>query len=320
MAAQDARLFALDPRNAPPRSREQLEEALTLELLTEEVDRRLGCAAWVACINDRPRGYVQADTWDIPDGSPARSFFTAHNGVARFLTLPPPNDPDATPVLTALLDTLDHQWDVMGTEAEILTWPSRDLWFGSILEARGFIPDTVFAFRPLGALAVSEAAAPLVTRLARREDEDRLVSLYLEEIDYHVQRAPFPWRPADLAAEFRDKLARVWVGDSVEDHAPLIMVIERDGRVVGMAECYVEKTPAGRYGYLNNVAVRADQRGQGVGRALVAASLTTLAALDVQGYSLYYMLANSIARQVWPRLGFEPLTTRYQRRTEVSRE
>lgn len=313
MAAQDARHHALDPRLAPPRSRETLEELVVLETLIDEAARQAGCLPLVACVAERPRGYVQADVWEIADGSSLRSYFMGRNGVAHWLTLPPPDAPDAPAVLAALLDALDHQWGVLDTEADILAWPSRDLWFGPTLETRGFIPDAVFAFRPLGPLS-APAAAPFVTRPATRADEAAVLRLYLEEIDFHVQHAPFPWQPDALEAEFRARLSRIWVEESVEDHAPLVMVVERDGEVVGMTESYVEKTPAGRYGYLNNVAVRADQRGQGVGRALTAATLDALDAHDVQGYSLYYMLANPIASHVWPRLGFEPLTTRYQRR------
>jgi len=47
---------------------------------------------------------------------------------------------------------------------------------------------------------------------------------------------------------------------------------------------------------------------------LVAAALAELAALGPDGFYLYYLAVNELARRFWPRMGFEPLVTRYQRR------
>ena len=319
IAAQEARLVALDDRLCPPHGREQLNILVHLEEMLES-DRRPEMEPVVVRDGDRVRGYVQPGLWEVAAGSTAACFFPPCTGLAYHMTLPPPDAPDYAVVAEALLDALDERWAVMGTEGEVVGWPSRDGRLAPLLTARGFVPDSVLAVRA-NTPSLSLCASELRTRRAHRADEDTLVALYLEEIEFHAERAPFTWRVEDLAVGFRVALAQAWACASVEDHAPLLVVVERGGEIVGMAETYIEYVkrgrsylPPGRYGYLNNVAVREDCRGQGVGRVLVAGALTELAALGVDGFYLYYLAANGLAAGFWPRVGFEPLVTRYQRR------
>lgn len=321
IAQQEARLVALDGRLCPPHEREQLNILVHLEELLES-EQRPEMAPIVVRDGKRVRGYVQPGLWEIPADSTAACFFPPRTGLAYHMTLPPPDAPDCAQAADALLDALDTRWAAMGTLGEVVGWPSRDAWLAPLLAMRGFVPDSVLAVRANRPLpAPGQHAATLRARRAEPSDADVLVALYLEEIEFHVQRAPFPWQVEGLEAGFRVSLAQAWARASVEDHAPLLVVVERDGEIVAMAQTYIEHVKRGRsylapgrYGYLNNVAVREDCRGQGVGRVLVAAALAELAALDVDGFYLYYLAVNDLAAGFWPRLGFEPLVTRYQRR------
>ncbi|MFN8483436.1 MAG: GNAT family N-acetyltransferase [Anaerolineae bacterium] len=319
LAEQEARLVALDGRLCPPHGREQLDILVHLEELLES-ERQPEMTPFVVRADGVVRGYVQPGCWDVPADSTAACFLPARVGLAYHLALPPPAAPDCALVAGALLDALDGRWAALGTDGEVISWPSRDGWLAPLLTARGFLPESFLAFRPVTPLS-SPKVADIRARRAQPADEDRLVALYLEEIGFHVERATFPWRVEGLEAGFRVALAQAWAFASVEDHAPLLVVVERDGEVVGMAETYIEQVKRGagylrpgRYGYLNNVAVREDCRGQGVGRALAEAALAELGALGVDGFYLYYMAANPLAQGFWPRLGFEALVTRYQRR------
>ncbi|MFN8473112.1 MAG: GNAT family N-acetyltransferase [Anaerolineae bacterium] len=321
IAWQEARLLALDGRLCPPHEREQLEVLVHLEEMLES-ERRPQMEPIVVRGDGAVRGYVQPGLWEVPEDSTAACFFPARVGLAYHLALPSPDAPDSTAVAQALFDALDECWTAMGTDGEVISWPSRDPWLAPLLTAQGFLPESVLALRSAMPLpSPTSSAAGVRARRAQPVDEDVLVALYLEEIEFHVQRALFPWRVEGLEAGFRAALAQAWAFASVEDHAPLIVAVERGGEVVAMAETYIEHIkrgssylPPGRYGYLNNVSVREDCRGQGVGRVLAEAALAELGALGVDGFYLYYMAANPLAQGFWPRLGFEPLVTRYQRR------
>ena len=61
---------------------------------------------------------------------------------------------------------------------------------------------------------------------------------------------------------FRESLGLLWKGKSLQEGAPLVLVGEYEGKVVAMAECYLQQVtqesarrllPPGRYGYLNSV-------------------------------------------------------------------
>ncbi len=321
IATQESRHVALDGRLCPPHQREQLEILVHLEELLES-EHRPSMEPLVVRDAERVRGYVQPGLWEVLDGSTAACFFPPLTGLASHLTLPPPDAPDCRAVAETVLEALDERWAAMGTLGEVISWPSRDGWLAPILAARGFVADSALAVRPLTPLPQqTRAAGELRARRAEPADEDALVALYLEEIECHVRLAPYAWRIEGLEAGFRVGLAQAWARVSVEDHAPLLVVVERGGEVVAMAETTIEHVkrgrsylPPGRYGYLNNVSVREDCRGQGVGRVLVEAALTELAALDVDGFYLYFLDANPLASRFWPRVGFEPLVTRYQRR------
>ncbi len=109
--------------------------------------------------------------------------------------------------------------------------------------------------------------------------------------------------------------------------APLVLVAEQQGQVVGMAENTLLDvsadeepgfTPPGRYACIDNVCVREQVRGQGIGRLLVQAVFEAFAPLQLAGYVLWYNPGNPLAAFFWPHLGFVPLWTTYQRLHEIS--
>jgi GNAT superfamily N-acetyltransferase len=314
MLAQDQRIYALDHRVRTPRTAEQARAFIA--------DHRAEGQPLVARdATGRVRGYACATLRETPADHFLLAFFAVRTGGARSLTLPAPTEPDAQAVAEALLGALFDQWRLMDAGGAFLVWPACDPWTEPLFHAAGFMTDNMVASRALGPLPPMSRPDPVgvQTRLARPADEETLVALHLEEIAFHLPYHPFLRLTPALETAFRAGLAEVWNGESVEDGAPLIVVAEHDGEVVGMSENYLQVSPASdnyfaplRYGYLNSMGVRADRRGQGIGRCLVDATLAAFMPYAVDQYYLIYMAHNPIASRVWPHLGFQPVLSRYQ--------
>lgn len=319
IVAQEVRQHGLDARLIV-RPREHVAVALAREHADSEGQSLVALDA-----QGRVRGYVRPGLWEIPPTNEMQTFFTARTGSIRSMTLPAPDDADAQTVVRALLAALDAFWQEQHATGAILRWPASDLWFEPAIFERGFLIDNVLAYRPPGALATTHLAPPcLRTRLAQPADEERLVALHLEEIAAHIPYTPFVHPVPALERAFRGRLAQSWNGESMEDGAPLIVVVERDQEVIAFAECELmvvvyeeDDSPGfllpGRYGYLNNVGVHANTRGQGVGNVLVQAVFEAFAMAQVDGYMLWFSYDNPLAHRFWLHRGFQPLWRTYQR-------
>lgn len=320
IVAQGFRQRALDPRLAAALTRGQITAALTVPCGSDE-------QALVALdANGHVCGYARPGGWELAETSILRAFLSARNGVAHVLALPDPAKEEAGAVATALLAALSECWGSSGTTGDLIRWPSADPWLEPLLAGQGFRLDSVCATRPLQleASAVRAPSSPFTTREAVPEDEEVLVALFEEELRYHERYTPFVRRSPEVLKAFRRKLARLWEGASLEDGSPLMLVVEWAGEIVAMAENTLLVlgsedepgfTPAGRYGCIDNVSVREQLRGQGIGRLLVQAIYDAFAAtgLPLDGYVLWYNPDNPQADRFWPHLGFQPLWTTYQR-------
>ena len=317
LLAQQARQHSLDPRLAAVRTPEQLTAALAGS----------GEQALVALdTRGRVRGSAMPGVWEVGETSILRAFLPARSGVARLLALPDPTEADAVAVTTTLLTALSESWRSLGTTGDLVRWPGADSWLSPLLAAHGLRLDSVCATRSLQAFeeAGRISSSPFTTRAARLEDEEALVELLEEELRYHERFTPFVRSSPAVLQAFRRKLARLWHGMSLQEGAPLVLVAERAGKIVAMAENTVlivrpedepGFTPAGRYGCIDNVSVREELRGQGIGRLLVQALFDAFAAtgLPLDGSILWYNPDNPQAGRFWPRMGFQPLWTTYQR-------
>ena len=317
--AQQARQHAGDPRLKPARPREQIEASLALALANDGERPLVAQDA-----QGRVRGFARPSVWEISENSILRAFLSARNGVALDLALPDPADEDALTVAAALLAELTNFWARTATTGALIRWPSGDAWFEPVLVDLGFRLDSVCAFYPRQPLA-SPRHPPtqlLSIRRARPEDEEFLVELLDEELRFHEQYTPFVRSSPDVLMAFRRKLARLWAGATLEDGAPLILVAEHAGEIAGMGENTLLLlgendepgfTPPGRYACIDNVSVRGDMRGQGIGRLLTQAAFDAFAQTGFDAYVLWYNPDNTLAARVWTHLGFQTLWTTYQR-------
>lgn len=318
--AQESRQHALDPCLRAPRTRQEIITALTIQ-------HESGEQPLIALdTNGRVRGYTRPGVWELSETSILRAFLSLHNGVARHLTLPDPQEQDARAVATALLARLSDIWQSQHTSGDLIRWPSADRWLEPILAEQGFRLDSVCAMRATQPESSTRrvSSSQVVIRKALPTDEKKLVALLDEELRYHERYTRFVHSSPEVLAAFRRKLARLWNGASLQEGAPLLLVAERESEIVAMAENTLLVldaddepgfTSPGRYGCIDNVSVREELRGQGIGRLLLQAVFDAFAAtgLQLDGYVLWYNPDNPQAGRFWPHLGFQSLWTTYQR-------
>jgi GNAT superfamily N-acetyltransferase len=315
--AQQTHQLMRDPRLRNV-ARDQIENMLKTQI---------NSTAFVALNRDsRVRGYAQPSVWELKETSILQSFLTARNGIVQQLTLPDPVEEDAEEVATTLLTALDTFWQNAATTGDLIRWPSTDVWFTSTLTNRNFQLDSCCALRQLSPFFASR---PIPTprqriRAAKPDDEEALIGLFQDELHFHEQYTPFVRSNPQVLDAFRRMLHSTWDGMKLEDGAPLVLVVEQDGVVIAMAENTLLEvspddepgfTPAGRYWCIDNVSVQRQFQGRGIGRLLVQAIEDTRTSLHLalDGYILWFNPDNPNAARFWPRLGFQPLWTTYQR-------
>lgn len=69
-----------------------------------------------------------------------------------------------------------------------------------------------------------------------------MVTLHLEEIRFHEAHTPHSRVVPAIEPAFRQRLARVWRGERVEEGAPLLLVAEQAGQVIGFTENWLSET------------------------------------------------------------------------------
>lgn len=142
-------------------------------------------------------------------------------------------------------------------------------------------------------------------RTANAHDVDAIGELWLQLLAYHRQIDPenMPEPAPDGARRYA-----VRVGDSLDDTHTRVFVAEDDGRVVGyvmgvIVDMVPETFIAARSGFLADIYVLSDYRGQGVGRALVEAFRGWLQGRGVTHYEWFVAEKNAEARAFWQKVG-----------------
>lgn len=86
---------------------------------------------------------------------------------------------------------------------------------------------------------------------------------------------------------------------------PGFLVAEREGEIVGYAVADSVPNHGTPLGHLKDIAVDPDHRGEGIGRLLLAESLTRLLARGVSRVKLEVRESNERARSLYETFGFE---------------
>jgi GNAT superfamily N-acetyltransferase len=201
-----------------------------------------------------------------------------------------------------------------GAEADNLLWPTVDRRAEPWWTAAGFTCSAGYAVRPPEPLA-GPPPPGVTARAATPADADAVVALHREAVAFQAAHSPYVRVVEAGIAGFRDRLLAGTPSVVLEAGRGLVGVCEW-WHVDGAAHPLFQ-LPPGRYAYLNSVAVTADARGEGLGRALVAATLAA-AGDGLDGSTLWFNPANPVASKVWPHLGWRSVWSVWDRRESVS--
>ncbi len=321
---QEARWHGLDARLSAPHEGEQIGRVI------EGASIEPGVCSLVAVAGGEVLGCAMGEVRALPPDSEGLTFMGARDGAMRLLALPGEDEPRREVVAEALLSSMQEWWDEQETTGVNLTRPVCEKWVWHLLERRGWMWVSVTALRPAGALPPSSRVPieGLVVRQVRREDEDAVAALHVEEYKFHEGYDPTVRVVPAVETEIRGILTRIWEKESKPEADRMerqAFVVEYRGEAVAASIAYMYIIEAngsadlrgrwalkpGRYCHIGSTGVRADMRGKGVGRALVEGITHFYEPLGVQAYSLTYHLRNPLSNAFWPRLGWVPVTGRY---------
>lgn len=280
-------------------------------------DGQVHCLAF----NERIVGIAYADIM-LHEETDDLTYWPRRMGIARELIILEVPGVNVETTIRLLVDALQETWLSANATGAALMWPSRDLDICAGIARGGFAIDARFAIDESNVTIEKSAEFhdAIGTRRAVAEDEDAVVSLFLDVISAHIPCSPFAVRVPSAEDRFRERFSRALTTEQVSDTTPLILVAELDSKVLAMAECFLVKGGSkaeaklrdGKYGYVNSFGVLQNLRHYGVGSILASAVNDELAALQVDGRCLWYSTYNRSARQFWPKMGYRPLWTSYQ--------
>jgi predicted N-acetyltransferase YhbS len=243
-----------------------------------------------------------------------------------WLTTQVADDP-AEPGIGAALDELLACWRThlaaesaaagKDTQAAV-RWPSRDIGGVRALLRHGLQPLTVIAARPAGR-AVPDATPGhdgLRIRPAGPGDVATVTALTLEVIrfDQHfgsVLLHPHAERAERQAAEQILSLPEPWTWLAERDGRPVGLLIAQPPERAGWIAPATRQAPVA---YLATLSVLQDERGSGVGTALVAELHRMLDAAGVAVTLLHHGQLNPLSAPFWSRMGYRPLWTSWETR------
>jgi len=260
---------------------------------------------------------------------PPESLNQTWGAADRFTLVPRLAGPDvAAPAGQLLAQWRDHLAAVGAargpdTSASVV-WPSLDITGVQALLRHGLAPVTVIAARsrppvavPPGADGRGRAGAFGVTiRDARPGDEEQVLDLELRLIRYDMHFGGPVWRPATA------RLVRDEISGSLARGQTWTWLAERNGRAVGLLVAQppqeagwiagmTSQTPAA---YLQTMFVDGQERGTGIGAALVRNLHARLDGAGVAVTLLHHSQVNPLSAPFWYRMGYRPLWTSWEAR------
>lgn len=290
-------------------------------LLPEPGDLPAGCMAPLAAAgqNGRAAGLAVCRHEHVPAGTLAQTLGTATRyQLALRLCGPDPR----TAADELLAQWRNHLADLPEAAADdtaaIVDWPARDIGGVLALLRHGLQPITVLAARPSGRPAHATGGRP--RRLAIREagpgDLDVVTELEMGVNLYDAHFGAAILRPDTEALVRADKQAKLAAS------AAWAWLAELDGHPVGLvhvqppedAAWIAGMTRPGATAYLQTMFVRPDERGEGIGAALVRHVHDELDARGIDLTLLHYAQMNPLSAPFWSRMGYRPLWSCWEAR------
>jgi GNAT superfamily N-acetyltransferase len=251
----------------------------------------------------------------------------AFGAASQFLLTPWVAGPD----VGAALGQLTARWrrhvasqqDAGDTDsAAVIRWPSRDVDGVRALLEHGLRPLAVIAARPAGRRTPAAGIEPdgLRTRAVLPGDLAVVERLLMELMHYDAHFGAVQVRP-DTASALRESTARTLAAAN-----PWMWLAERDGVPVGVLQADPPEAadwiaPAVRQqpvAYLGYMSVLPQERGTGIGTALVERLHREVDELGVAVTLLHHAQLNPLSAPFWYRMGYRPLWTLWEVRPAAS--
>jgi GNAT superfamily N-acetyltransferase len=254
---------------------------------------------------------------------PAESLNQTWGAADRFTLVPRLAGQD----VGATADLLLTQWrDHLGgtgaargpdTSASVV-WPSLDITGVNALLRHGLQPLTVIAARtrPSAPLVPPRGSHGVTIRAAGPADEDVVTDLELRLIRYDMHFGGPVWRPATA------RLVREEIRASLARPATWTWLAERAGRMVGLLVAQPPQdsgwiagmTSLSPAAYLQTMFIDAQERGTGIGAAMVRMLHARLDSAGVAVTLLHHSQVNPLSAPFWYRMGYRPLWTSWETR------
>lgn len=200
-------------------------------------------------------------------------------------------------------------------------WPSRAVGSTQAFLRHGYVPINALAVRPKrrGSDATRDRATAdgITVRRAQIDDVPALAALSLVELEYSAAAG------AGMMRENAASLTARGIGRSIF-FGGRVWLAEVGGEPVGMADCGTMPTTGrspingrvhpGRWGYVLTLSVAPAARGRGVGTVLMDVVHDEFSGADIGGSVLFYSPSNPLSSVFWPRQGYRPLWTVWERR------
>jgi GNAT superfamily N-acetyltransferase len=245
-------------------------------------------------------------------------------GAADRFTLVPrlPGQDIATSAGLLLTQWRDHLAGVGATRgpdtSASVVWPSLDITGVQALLRHGLQPLTVIAARtrPNGPPPAPRRAYGVTIRAAGPADEEPVLDLELRLIRYDMHFGGPVWRNATaklVRDEIRDSLARAdpWTWLAERNGRPVGLLVAQPPQDAGWIAGMTSKTPAA---YLQTMFVEGQERGTGIGAALVRNLHARLDGMGVAVTLLHHSQVNPLSAPFWYRMGYRPLWTSWEAR------
>jgi GNAT superfamily N-acetyltransferase len=259
---------------------------------------------------------------------PADALEQVWGPATRLVLTPRLREPDAYPALDELLaQWRDHVAGLAEADSEdtaaMIQWPSRDISGVNALLKHGMQAITVIAVRPAGRLmlaADTDTPADVVIRPAGPDDLDAVTELEMGVIRFDAHFGAAILRPATEA------LVRDATRKALARRQAWVWVAERGGRLAGLVHVLPPDESAWIAGmtrpattaYLQSMFVGPDERGGGLGAALVKHAHHELDARGITITLLHYAQMNPLSAPFWSRMGYRPLWTGWESRPAVA--
>nr|MEE4269391.1 GNAT family N-acetyltransferase [Candidatus Krumholzibacteria bacterium] len=155
----------------------------------------------------------------------------------------------------------------------------------------------------------------MVMREAEARDIPGIAELWDEFMAFHEALDPLWVRRPGARVTWLDFIARL-----ISDPDFLVLVTENESRLVGYMVATMQDCPpiftVERYGFVQEIAVTASCRGQGLARKMYRVAEEWLQSQGANHIRANIDATNELSQEFWKSMGFGPYTLTYQKKLD----